>query len=242
MILISISTLTASSVHRCRRAVTAALIVTIMFTGACGGGSDGEAASSATPENATGTPTGESGEATTQPTASPPSSTLTPASTPPPTTPTPTPDPLIVEAEEVAVAYFLAIHRIAGDARVADASEAIRLEAEGGPLENYALRLINETLKSNDQIDFEEIRWALVGSEIVNANVAAVDVSICMQSSGEWRDFDTGEITKQASDEPFTFIYQVRSDGEDGGPKVWTFDDTDVDGEVIPCEVSGVET
>lgn len=228
-----------SFVPRPKRALIAAVMGMCLLAGACTGGSDDESAASATPELPTSTPANDTSDNPTPPSDPSPSATPVPTATP---TPSPTPDPLIVEAEEVAVAYFLAIHRIAGDARVADASEAIRLEAEGGPLENYALRLINETLKSNDQIDFDEIRWRLVGSEIANANVAAVDVSICMQSSGEWRDFDTGEITKQASDEPFTFIYQVRSDGEGGGLKVWTFDDTDADGEVIPCEVSGVET
>lgn len=229
-----------SSSRRTRSALlgTAAVAVLLLIAG-CSGGSDDVSAASVTPEQTTSPPVGESVEATPKPTDPPPPATSTPNNTP---SPTPTSDPLIVDAEEVAVAYFLAIHQIAADARNADASEAIRLEAEGGPLENYALRLINETLKANDHIDFDEIRWELVGSEIVNANVGAVDVFICMQSSGEWRDFDTDEVTKRASSEPFTFVYQVRSDGVGSSPKVWTFDDTDADGEVIPCEVSGDET
>ncbi len=212
-------------------------VVGLLLAVGCGGGNDTSPAV-VTPQQTTHPAAGESAEAIPTPT-DPPSPTSTPINT---ATPTPTVDPLIVDAEEVAVNYFLAIHRIAGDARVADASEAIRLEAEGGPLENYALRLINETLKANDYIDFDEIRWGVIGSEVINPNVGAVDVFICTQSSGEWRDFDTDEVTKKASSEPFTFVYQVRSDGDGGGPKVWTFDDTDADGNVIPCEVPGDET
>lgn len=229
-------------VRRERWAIGVVALAALLVATACSSASD-PAAVPLPGEDATATSSSPDGAIGTDPTTTaveqPTSVPATDLPTPPPTT---TPDPLVAEAEETAVAYFLAIHRIAADARVADASEAIRMEAVGSPLENYALRLINETLKSNDYIDFDEIEWSLVGSEVVDVNGGAVDVFICVQSSGEWRDFDTDEITKQASSDPFTFVYDVRSDGEGTGPKVWAFDDTDDDGNVIPCEVHGGET
>ena len=209
-------------------------VVGLLLAVGCGGGNDDASPAVVTPQQTTHPAAGESAEAIPTPT-DPPSPTSTPINT---ATPTPTVDPLIVDAEEVAVNYFLAIRHIVDDVRIADASEAIRLEAAGGPLENYALRLINETLKSNDYLEFDDMRWAVLGSEIVNPNVRAVDVSICVQGPGVWRDFDTDAVTLSASStDPFVLTYQVRTDGNGSGLKVWTFEDTDDDGQAVPCEL-----
>jgi len=220
-------------VRRPGSALTAFAMVMCLLAGACTAGSDDQSAASATPEQPTST------QASDNPTPPPdpsPSATAVPTATP---KPSPTPDPLIVEAEDVAVTYFLAIRQIVDDVRIADASDAIHLEAVGGPLENYALRLINETLKSNDYLEFDDLRWEVVGSEIVNPNVKAVDVTICVHGPGVWRDFDTDEVTlTSASSDPFALTYQVRTDGDGSSLKVWTFVDTDDEGQVVPCELA----
>jgi|GEM_PF-2978909 len=213
------------------------LAVVFLLVGACTSSSGEESAALATPANPTVTAADEAEADTPTPSRIPePSPTSVPTATPEPS-PTPTPDPLVAEAEAVAVAYFLAIHRIADDVRVADASEAIQLEATGGPLENYALRLINDTLKEGDYLEFDDLRWEVIGSEVVNPSVGAVDVSLCVQTSGEWRDFETDEVTlRSATSEPFVSRYEIRRDGEGSGLKVWTFVDTDEDDEIATCE------
>ena len=65
--------------------------------------------------------------------------------------------------------------------------------------------------------------------------VGAVNVFLCVQAGGEWRDFDTNEITRTSSTDSGLITYQLRRDAVGQGLKVWTFDETDAEGNVVPC-------
>lgn len=178
-------------------------------------------------------------EPTAAPTATPlptPEPTATPQPTP---IPEPTPDPTFAEAEDIALSYFLELLTVGDDARFADVGEANRLEAEGSPISGFAFRFTASLLRSNHYFPSADMRWEVIGSEAVGDDLNVIDVYICLQTGGLWRDFETDEITRTSVTEPGRVVYQVRRASEQESFKMWSVVEDDGEGNVVSCEFEG---
>lgn len=135
-----------------------------------------------------------------------------PTATPEPT-PSPTPDPRLAQAEEVATEYYLATWDILGDARNVDLTRALALEHPSGSLAGTAITLVTRMLDTNTGLEIDgsrlevrsdQTRWTSFDDEVDSLDLAEViAVEFCVQSTGHWRDLDTGELAFESHPDPF---------------------------------------
>lgn len=173
--------------------------------------------------------------ATAEPTVAP---TVTPAATPTQVpTPAPTPDPLLLQAEAIALEHSVLVNELFSDPRNMDLSRMIALEAgpePRQPMTDWALRSVSNLLEANHYLPNDDVRHEVIGSQWDPANTGRLAwVDLCSQTGGEWFDLDTGELSMTSHPDPFVTRYKILTDSMQVAAIAEQFD-----GEFLACELA----